>query len=60
VNQLSFSTDSLVESGHFLYHTSVLTRRLNPKAGETIPAIILEEENQSAVLAGLKQKIRPK
>jgi hypothetical protein len=48
VNQLSFSTDSLVESGHFLYHASVLTRRLNPPAGETILAILLEAENQVA------------
>jgi hypothetical protein len=39
--------DSLVESGHFQYHVSVLTRWLNPKAGETIPAIVLESENQT-------------
>ena len=45
MNQLSFSTDSLVESGHFLYHASVLTRRPGPKASETIPAILLEAEN---------------
>jgi hypothetical protein len=45
VNQLSFSTDSLVESGHFLYHASVLTRRPALKAGETILAILLEAEN---------------
>jgi hypothetical protein len=31
VNQLSFSTDSLVLSGHFLYHASVLTRRPGPQ-----------------------------
>ena len=42
-----------VVSGHFQYHAAVLARRLNPKAGETIPAIVLEEENQSAVLAQL-------
>jgi hypothetical protein len=42
-----------VVSGHFQYHAAVLARRLNPKAGETIPAIVLEAENQSAVLAQL-------
>lgn len=42
-----------VVSGHFQYHAAVLARRLNPKAGETIPAIVLEPENQSAVLAQL-------
>lgn len=40
-------------SGHFQYHAAVLARRLNPRAGETIPAIVLEAENQSAVLAQL-------
>jgi hypothetical protein len=54
VNQLSFLTDSVVLSGHFQYHASVLTRRPGPKADETIPAIILEAENQSAVRAQLK------
>jgi hypothetical protein len=54
VNQLSFSTDSLVLSGHFLYHASVLTRRFNPKASETIPAILLEAENQAIALALLQ------
>ena len=44
-----------VISGHFQYHAAVLARRLNPKAGETIPAIILEEENQSAAIAQLKR-----
>ena len=43
-----------VVSGHFQYHAAVLARQLNPRAGETIPAIILESENQSAVLAQLK------
>jgi hypothetical protein len=42
-----------VISGHFQYHAAVLARRLNPRAGETIPAIVLEAENQSAVLAQL-------
>lgn len=42
-----------VVSGHFQYHAAVLARRLNPKAGETIPALVLEPENQSAVLAQL-------
>ncbi|MEG4918711.1 hypothetical protein [Microcoleus sp. B7-D4] len=45
MNQLSFSTDSLVLSGHFQYHASVLTRRFNLKASETIPVILLEAEN---------------
>jgi hypothetical protein len=48
---LSRRTDSLVESGHFLYYASVLTRRLNPPAGETIPAILLFAENQAIALA---------
>jgi hypothetical protein len=42
-----------VVSGHFQYHAAVLARRLNPKAGENIPALVLEAENQSAVLAQL-------
>lgn len=44
-------------SGHFQYHAAVMARRLNPKAGETIPAIVLESENQttaSAMLSMLK------
>lgn len=44
-----------VISGHLQYHAAVLARRLNPKAGETIPAIVLEEENQSAALNQLKR-----
>jgi hypothetical protein len=43
-----------VISGHFQYHAAVLARRLNPRAGETIPAIVLELETQSAVLAQLE------
>jgi hypothetical protein len=43
-----------VVSGHFQYHAAVLARRLNPKAGETISAIVLESENQSAALAQLE------
>jgi hypothetical protein len=43
-----------VVSGHFQYHAAVLARRLNPKAGETIPAIVLEAENQSMAIAQLK------
>lgn len=42
-----------VIAGHFQYHAAVMARRLNPRAGETIPAIVLETENQSAVLAQL-------
>ena len=44
-----------VIAGHFQFHAAVLARRLNPKAGETIPAIILEEENQAAALNQLKR-----
>ena len=44
-----------VVSGHFQYHAAVLARQLNPKAGETIPAIVLEEENQAAALNQLKR-----
>ena len=44
-----------VISGHFQYHAAVLARRLNPRAGETIPAIVLEPENQATALAQLKR-----
>jgi hypothetical protein len=44
-----------VISGHFQFHAAVLARQLNPRAGETIPAIILEEENQAAALNQLKR-----
>jgi hypothetical protein len=43
-----------VISGHFQFHAAVLTRRLNPRAGETIPAIVLESENQTTASAMLK------
>jgi len=43
-----------VVSGHFQFHAAVLARRLNPKAGETIPAIVLESENQTTGSALLK------
>jgi hypothetical protein len=43
-----------VVSGHGQYHATVLARQLNPKAGETIPARVLESENQVSVLAQLK------
>ncbi|MEG4521046.1 MULTISPECIES: hypothetical protein [unclassified Microcoleus] len=43
-----------VISGHFQYHAAVLARRLNPRAGETIPAIVLESENQATASAMLK------
>jgi len=43
-----------VIAGHFQYHAAVLARRLNPRAGETIPAIILESENQTTASAMLK------
>jgi len=34
-------------SGHFQFHAAVLARQLNPKAGELIPARVLETENQT-------------
>ncbi|MEP6582537.1 hypothetical protein NDI43_27570 [Microcoleus vaginatus GB2-A3] len=43
-----------VVSGHFQFHAAVLARRLNPKAGENIPAIVLETENQTTASAMLK------
>lgn len=42
-----------VVSGHFQYHAAVLARKLNPRSGETIPAFIIEAENQSAAVAQL-------
>jgi len=44
-----------VIAGHFQFHAAVMARRLNPKAGEIIPAIVLEAENQSAALNQLKR-----
>jgi hypothetical protein len=41
-------------SGHFQYHAAVLARKLNPRAGETIPAIVLEAEIQTTASAQLK------
>jgi hypothetical protein len=43
-----------VVSGHLQYHAAVLAKQLNPRAGENIPAIVLEEENQAAALSQLK------
>ena len=43
-----------VVSGHFQFHAAVLARKLNPRAGENIPAIVLEAENQSVILAQIK------
>jgi hypothetical protein len=43
-----------VIAGHFQFHAAVLARQLNPKAGETIPAIVLESENQATASAMLK------
>jgi hypothetical protein len=34
-------------SGHFQYHAVVVARQLNPKAGEHIPAIMLENDSLS-------------
>jgi hypothetical protein len=36
------------------YHVAVLARKLNPKAGEHIPARVLEPENQATGSAMLK------
>jgi len=41
-------------SGHFQYHAAVVARQLNPRAGEHIPAIVLESENQATASAMLK------
>jgi hypothetical protein len=41
-------------SGHFQYHAAVVARQLNPRAGEHIPAIVLESENQTTASAMLK------
>jgi hypothetical protein len=43
-----------VVAGHLQYHASVLARKLNPKAGEHIPARVLEPENQATGSAMLK------
>ena len=43
-----------VVSGHLQYHAAVLAKQLNPRAGETIPAIVLESENQTTGSAILK------
>jgi hypothetical protein len=43
-----------VIAGHFQFHAAVLARQLNPKVGETIPAIVLESENQATASAMLK------
>jgi hypothetical protein len=43
-----------VVSGHLQYHAAVLAKQLNPKAGENIPAIVLESENQATGSAMLK------
>ncbi|MEG4917763.1 hypothetical protein [Microcoleus sp. B7-D4] len=44
-----------VVSGHLQFHAAVLAKQLNPKVGENIPAIVLEEENQAAALNQLKR-----
>ena len=44
-----------VVSGHFQFHAAVLARHLNPRAGEHIPAIVLEPENQATALNQLKR-----
>ena len=43
-----------VVSGHLQYHAAVLAKQLNPKAGENIPTIVLESENQTTASAMLK------
>jgi ParB-like chromosome segregation protein Spo0J len=42
-----------VVAGHGQY-AAVLARQLNLKAGDTIPVIVLEAENQATVFAQLK------
>lgn len=44
-----------VVAGHLQYHAAVLARRLNPRAGETIPAFVIDAENQSAAIVQLKR-----
>jgi hypothetical protein len=41
-------------SGHFQYHAAVMARQLNPKAGENIPARVLESQNHATASAMLK------
>jgi hypothetical protein len=41
-------------SGHLQYYAAVLAKQLNPKAGENIPVIVLEFENQATASAMLK------
>jgi len=48
------STGYKVVAGYFQYHAAVAARQLNPKAGETIPVILLESENQATALSQLK------
>ncbi|MBD1825960.1 hypothetical protein H6F71_00325 [Microcoleus sp. FACHB-61] len=43
-----------VVAGYFQYHAAVAARQLNPRAGETIPVILLESENQATALSQLK------
>jgi hypothetical protein len=43
-----------VISGHFQFHVAGKGPALNPSAGETIPAIVLESENQATASAMLK------
>ena len=43
-----------VVSGHLQYHAAVLAKQLNPRAGENIPAIVLESGNQTTASAMLK------
>jgi hypothetical protein len=38
-----------VIAGHFEFHAAVIAREIDPKAGETIPAFIVETENFSAI-----------
>ena len=43
-----------VVSGHFQYHAAVRARAIDPRAGENIPAIVLEPENEAAILAQIE------
>jgi hypothetical protein len=43
-----------VVADHFQYHAAALAHRLNPKVGETIPAIVLESEIKLQFLLSLR------
>lgn len=51
-------TNYQVVAGHFQYHAAALAQRLNPIAGENIPALIVEPENEAAMLAQIQMMSR--